>query len=195
MTQCEPQLFELENRLADDDCALADRLRQSDEVSGYYLANFLTTNVPACDKKVASVAACHNNLHFRDGYGVANACVIDADSAARLGARQTNSPHRQSYDSRVFQGHAHFWRGAVQPEQESELLHSDISRERRPCKGDVPADRFAPLLPCIAEAVQNPDTVVIDGVWGGDDTRSWVRSDAYIRACGYTSDGRAWKRE
>jgi hypothetical protein len=193
MASCEP-MFDLENRLADDECALADKDRQSDEVSGYYLANFLTSNVPACSKKVNDVANCHVNLRFRDGYGVANACVIDADSNARLGARQTNSPHRQTYKNRVFHGHGMFFRGAIQPEAEAALIHAEASRERRPCKGDIPADRFTPLIPCIEETTQNPRTVIMDQTWGGAATRSWVRDEDGLKACGYTHDGRMWAK-
>lgn len=191
---CTP-MFELENRLFDDECALSDRTRQNEEVSGYLLANFLTTNVPACSKQVARVAECHTNLRFKDGYGNANACVIDADSAARLGAQQTNSPHRQTYANRVFHGHPHLYRGVIAPEEEASLIHSDVTRERRPCKGDIPPDRFDPLLPCIAEAVSTDKTVVMDQTRGGEATRSWVRDSDAIAKCGYTKDGRGWKRE
>lgn len=185
----------MENRLMDDECALADRSRQSDEVNDYLLANFLPSNVPACDSEITKIAACHTNLHYRDGYGTANACVIDADSSARLGARQTNSPHRQQLTSRVFQAHPAFWRGSVLPDAEAELVHSDITREKKPCKGDIPADRFAPLLPCIREVVQTDKTVVMpDIVRGGDSTRDYVRNESYLKQCGYTSDGRSWKK-
>ncbi len=197
MAVCEP-LFELENRLKDDECALADRVRQSDEASGYVLANFLASNVPGCDlRRVTELAACHNNLHFRDGYGVANACVIDADSTSRLGAAQTNNPHRigTCLKNRVFQGHAHFYRGAVQPEQEAELIHSEMSRERRPCKGDIPPDRFAPLLPCLKEVMQNPATVIMDQTRGGSNSRAWVRDEDALARCGYSKDGRSWKKK
>jgi hypothetical protein len=194
MASCEP-MFDLENRLMDDECALADRTRQSEELSEYLLSSFYSSNVPACDTEVAKVAACHNNLRFRDGYGNANACVIDADSSARLGAKQTNSPHRQQLASRVFHGHPHFWRGAVQPEEEASLIQSDITREKKPCKGDIPADRFVPLLPCIQEAVQNPKTAMVsDWQWGGEDSRSWVRDSDYLEKCGYSNDGRMWKK-
>lgn len=192
---CGPQMFDLENRLMDDECALADRTRQSDEVNDYVLANFLPSNVPACDSEVTKIAACHNNLRFRDGYGTANACVIDADSSARLGARQTNSPHRQQLTARVFHGHGHFWRGSVLPDAEAELVQSDNTREKKPCKGDIPADRFAPLLPCIAEAVGTAKTVIMpDVVRGGQDSRGWVRNEDQLAKCGYTNDGRMWKK-
>lgn len=191
---CSP-MFDLENRLLDDECALADQVRQSEDINGYLLANFVPSNTSACESEVTKIAACHNNLRFRDGYGVANGCVIDSDSSARLGAQNINSPHRQQLASRVFQGHPHFWRGAVQPDEESMLIQSDVTRERKPCKGDIPADRFAPLLPCIKEVVQNPKTAIVDGwQWGGDDTRSWVRNTEYLERCGYTNDGRHWKK-
>lgn len=194
MSSCAP-MFDLENRLMDDECALADRTRQSDEVNDYVLASFLPSNVPACSSEVTKIAACHNNLRYRDGYGNANACVIDADSAARLGARQTNSPHRQQLAARVFHGHPAFFRGQVLPDAESELVHSDMTREKKPCKGDIPADRFTPLLPCIAEAVSTAKTVIMpDVVRGGQDSRGFIRDSDALQTCGYTNDGRMWKK-
>lgn len=192
---CAPELFDLENRLNDDDCELADKRRQSEAMSSYNLASFYASNVPACNKEVAALAACHNNLHFRDGYGIANACVIDEDSKFRMGAQQTNSPHRQNLKGRVFHGGPHFERGAVLPGTESELIQSEISRERRPCLAEEQiGDRvMTPMVKCLASTVQDPKHIVVsDWRWGGDDTRAWVRDEDYLKRCGYSSDGRRW---
>lgn len=180
---CAP-LFDLENRLAHDECALADRQRQSDDMSAYSLASFYSTNLPACDKRVAQLAACHNNLRFRDGFGPANGCVIDADSAARLGGELTNSPNRQQLAARVFQGGPHLERGDIQPDKEAALVQAEISRDRRPCLENSMIDRFVPLIPCLESTVQNPDTIVVSSWrWGGDDTRAWVREADYAATC------------
>jgi len=192
---CPAELFDLENRLNDDDCLLADKRRQSEAVSAYNLASFYASNEPACSKDVAKLAACYNNLHFRDGYGMANGCVIDDDSKLRLGAQQTNSPHRQALKGRVFQGHGHFERGAVLPGTESELIQSEMSRERRPCIAEQQiGDRvMTPMVKCLSDSVQDPENIVVDGWrWGGDDTRAWVRDEDYLKRCGYSSDGRRW---
>ena len=192
-SSCQP-MFDLENRLFDDECTLADRNRQSDEVYEYQLANFYST-ADCKNNDVARIAACHSNLHYRDGYGFTSGCVVDSDSTVRYGGQLTNSKHRRQLNSRVFQGHPHFERGAVQPVEEAALIQSDITREKKPCKGQGPAVPLIPLIPCIAEVVQNPDTIVVtQWQWGGEDTRSWVRDDDMIKKCGYTSDGRSWKK-
>jgi hypothetical protein len=188
-------MYDLENRLNNDECALADRDRQSLEAAQYGLANFYPSNVPACSTKAAELSNCYVNLHFRDGYGNANACVIDADSAARLGAKQTNSPHKLELKARVFHGHPHLERGQILPSKESTLIHSEISRDRVPCAAttEKTIDRFVPLIPCLLETVQNPDTIVIDDwQWGGSDTRAFVRDEDLLVKCGYSHDGKTW---
>lgn len=194
---CGPPMFDLENRLNNDECALADRDRQSDEAAQYELANFYSSNVPACSNKAAELSFCYPNLRFRDGHGVANACVIDADSAARLGAKQTNSPHRIELKTRVFQGHPHLERGQIMPSKESTLIHSEISRDRIPCAHTTEKhiDRFTPLIPCLLETLQNPDTVVVDAwQWGGEASRGWIRDESYLTKCGYSNDGKTWNK-
>ena len=195
-SSCAPLYF-LENRLMDDDCEVADRDRQSGEAEGYQLANFFPTNAPACNPKVAEVAACHPNLHYRDGFGVLNACNVDVDSDVRLGGRITNSRHRHVYKNRVFQGSGHFYRGPVLPDSESGLIQSDITREKKPCNvvpDTLDSNVFVPLLPCIQQVQQNPDTVIYPWTNGGDNTREWVRDEQYLQSCGYTKDGKGWKR-
>ena len=194
---CGPPMYILENRLNDDECAVADRIRQSREIKDYNLASFFPTNEPACSTEVGKIAACYNNLHYRDGFGIANACVIDDDSDLRLGTRLTHSPHRQQLKTRVFQGGPHLERGAVLPVTEAELIQSAISRDRRPCEENAEFGEhvFTPLIPCLETVVQNPDTIVVPWVWGGENSRAWVRDEDFLEQCGYSKDGRQWSRD
>lgn len=185
-------MFGVENRLHNDGCFASDRERQSTDVAKYGLAGLRPGD--DCGYEVSELAACHPNLRFRNGVGVANACVVDADSEARYGSSYTNPKQRQCLANRVFHGHAHFQRGVLRANEESELIHSDSTREPRPCGilSGITIDRFVPLVPCVASTVQNADTAVPD--WRGEDTRSFVRDGEYLRRCGFTHDGRGWRR-
>jgi hypothetical protein len=190
---CDPNLFYSENRLHDDGCFKQDRERQSSDV-GAYLTQGLVPQT-GCGAEVARVAACHPNLRFRNGYGFSSPCAIDDDSKARLGAAYTNPRHRQQLQSRVYHGHPHYERGTLEPDTESELIHQAGTRTSKPCGvlAGVEIDRFVPLIPCIESTVQNPDNIVGDRV--GSNTRAWVRDEDYIRRCGFTHDGRGWRRD
>jgi hypothetical protein len=190
--QCDATLFGSENRLFDDGCFASDREAQSKGVSAYGLARLRPAD--DCGTAVSELAACHPNLRFRNGYGNTSACAIDNDSASRYGSQYTNPKQRQCLPTRVFHGHAHFEKGVLLPDQESELIHSNPTRDPRPCGvlSGVTIDRFVPLVPCIRSVVQNADTAVPE--WRGENTRAFVQDEEYLRRCGFSHDGRGWRR-
>jgi hypothetical protein len=189
---CDPDLFYSENRLHDDGCFIQDRERQSVGVGAYLTASLIPQS--SCGAAVSKMASCHPNLRFKNGFGNASPCAIDADSAARMGAKYTNPRHRQQLASRVYHGHPHYERGILEPTIESELIHTEGTRTSRACGvlSGTNIDRFEPLIPCINAVMQNPDTVINER--SGSNTRAWVRDEDYIRNCGFTHDGRGWRR-
>jgi hypothetical protein len=190
---CDPDLFYSENRLHDDGCFIQDRERQSAGIGNYLTASLIPQS--NCGEAVSKVASSHPNLRFKNGFGMASSCAIDADSSARMGAQQTNPRHRQQLTSRVYHGHPHFERGILEPTLESELIHTEGTRTSRACGvlSGMGIDRFDPLLPCIDAVMQNPDTVINDR--SGSNTRAWVRDEDYIKNCGFTHDGQGWRRK
>jgi hypothetical protein len=189
---CDPNLFYSENRLHDDGCFKQDRDRQSAGVGAYLTEGLVPQG--QCGADVARIAACHPNLRFRNGVGMASPCAIDDDSKARYGALQTNPKHRQQLQPRVYTGHPHYERGCLAPDTESGLIHTQTTRTSRPCGvlSGVSIDRFVPLVACLGSSVQDPEFIVNDRV--GSNTRAWVRDEDYIRNCGFTHDGASWRR-
>lgn len=189
---CDPNMFYSENRLHDDGCFKQDRDRQSSSVGNYLTAGLVPQG--NCGEDVAKIAACHPNLRFKNGYGMASACAIDDDSKMRFGATQTNPRHRQQLQTRVYHGHAHYEKGCLAPDIESDLIHNEGTRTSKPCGvlSGIEIDRFEPLIPCISEVVQDPKNIVNDR--SGSNTRAWVRDEDYIKKCGFTHDGRGWRR-
>jgi hypothetical protein len=106
-------------------------------------ASYLTGLVPQgnCGEDVAKIAACHPNLRFKNGYGMASACAIDDDSKMRFGATQTNPRHRQQLQTRVYHGHAHYEKGCLAPDIESDLIHTEGTRTSRPWRAIRYRDR------------------------------------------------------
>jgi hypothetical protein len=53
---------------------------------------------------------------------------------------------------------------------------------------ELTTNKFMPMLDCVQE-VQKPEHVVEDWIRGGDDTRSYVKRQEYLKSCGYKNYG------
>lgn len=179
--QCSSILFDERTGLFNDSCFQADRDRQSTESSAYGVKNF--RKVDLCGRDILALATCHPNLRFKNGAGNVTACNVDDDSAARIsGPLNTNVRHRQQLAVRVAHGGPDLSRGELNPDRESDLIHSETSRRRRPCSvlTDAVLPSFTPLLPCVQSA-QEVDHIV--PTWSIVDTRSWARDADYTKRC------------
>lgn len=181
---CSATLFDEKTGLFNDSCFQRDRDRQSVESASYAANNF--RDVAACGSDAMSLANCHPNLRFKNGYGFASPCNVDADSQVRfLDQKTTNPKHRQQINTRTAQGGPDLSRGWVAADDESSLLHQEMSRTRREC-GDLSGvgteHAFAPLLPCVSSAQKLEH--VVPG-WTTIDTRAWVRDADVSRRCGF----------
>lgn len=186
--ECDANLFDASTGVFEDDCHSRDRERQSAYGEQYWLQNF---REPDCGAKLSTLATCHPNLRFKNGYGNLDACNVAEDSRLRLGSAYTNPRHRQQLVTRLYQGNPNLARGAPSTDTEGQLIHAEMSRTRRPCgvlSGST-ADVFTPLIPCV-ESAQESRHIVPD--WKVTDTRAWVRDEDFLKRCGYEHDGRGW---
>lgn len=180
--QCANIMFDERTGLFNDSCFQRDRDRQSSESSSYNVRNHRAVDV--CGKDILSVATCHPNLRFKNGFGNVTACNVDADSGVRIsGPKTTNPRYRQQLATRVAHGGPDLSRGYVDADAESRLIHAENSLRKRPCSvlTDASTANFTPLLPCI-QTVQAVEHVVPN--WQVVDTRAWVRDADYLKRCG-----------
>lgn len=186
--ECDKNTFDASTGIFDDECYAQDRDRQSAYGEQYWLQNFREQD---CGAKITQLAACHPNLRFKNGYGNLDSCNVNEDSRMRYGSTYTNPKHRQQLTTRLYQGNPNLARGAPAPDIEGELIHSDMSRTKRPCGvlSGVTTDVFTPLIPCV-ESAQDSRHIVPD--WNITDTRAWVRDEDLLKRCGYYHDGRGW---
>lgn len=179
--QCESILFEERTGLFNDSCYQRDRERQSKEEAMYRVQNFREQE--QCGRDILQMATCHPNLRFKNGYGNLDACNVDADSRIRIrDPKSTNPRYRQQLSTRVAVAGPDLSRGTSDFDTESELIHFENGRKRRPCSvlTSAQTDPFTPLVPCV-KAAQEVKHIVPS--WNIVDTRSWVRDADYLKRC------------
>jgi hypothetical protein len=136
------------------------------------------------------------NLHYRDGFGVASSCVVDADSEMRNNGKMTNDRERVQLCTRWYTAVPDLGKGGLIPNIESRLKYGADTSDIRSCDRVTEKDfnRFIPLPACMAQSIQNPDNIVQKGPRGGEFTRDYVRNDEYLKQCGFQNDGKMWRR-
>jgi len=156
------KLFDWENKLSMDTCA--QKLKDTGNVAymDYNLQNFYG---PPCESKSGAVRAelvsKYPNLRYREGYGVASGCAIDADSDVRLVA-PTHGPERRQLFTRNFKAVPAFNRGCLDMTTVESVLKNGESEERQ-CGhlAESDFDRFTPLTPCMKDWVKGHGAAAI----------------------------------
>ena len=182
-------LYEADSRLADDRCAILNRLRDNQSLVEYRLFDPFARGATleqcrARQAKLRDFAADQASLRYVDGYGVAP-CDIDGDSRLR---RQTdsarNARERQTLRKRVFGAAPDRSRGLPRPTAESMLVFGQDTARDRQCQHAAEAtwDRFHPCVD-VQHATPIPDDPLT-----GVSSRDIARSREFLRAIGYDDD-------
>lgn len=188
--------FDAENRLASDDCALLNRELQNRSINDYFLYNMYPTSKCEDNSSLNEFMANNPNLRYKEGFGVLNACTVDADTELRNNARMTNFREKEQLCTRWEQAAPNLGRGGLIPNIESRLRLAAITTDQKDCDilQEKTFDRFIPMVGCLADAYQNPEHIILPFQRGGASTRDYVRQDEYLEKCGFVNDGRTWKR-
>jgi hypothetical protein len=191
----EMPLFDADNRLTADACAVGLKDRGNRSIADYTLLN-MRAPCPPEDLSTLSpqhpiaVAARHRNLQPWDGYGF-NVCTVDSDSALRVDSEVTHPRMRIQLPKRVFQASPNLSHGQASPDIESKMQGGMDSSQLRRC--DVLAEkdwaRFDPGVCAVgAQHIIPPWTN------GGAPSREIARSGEFLSTLGYVHDGRVWRR-
>lgn len=191
------RVFELESKLHSDDCAIVNKELMNKSVNDYNLYNsFFTSDCKEDNSKMYNFAFDNPNLHFRDGYGYTNACVVDADSVMRNDSKLTHDKSKIQLCARWDQAVPDLGRGGLIPNLESRLKNGEDTSMIRACNKvtEKDFDRFTPLVGCVAPTIQNSSHIILPFTRGGDITRNYIYSDSYLEKCGFKNNGQFYER-
>lgn len=178
-------------RLCTDDCAKEAKDIQNDSIANYELYQHLPVKCDGESARFPEFAYNHINLRGRTGYGVSDGCLIDHFSALRNDPAQlTRDRCRTQLFARMFQGCPNLKPGVSDPDKEMPILQGTGSQTlegvQYRCKKtlmELQTNQLPPLIECIKE-VQKEEHVVEPWVRGGEDTRSFVKRQEFLQACG-----------
>ena len=169
------KIFDWENKLTMDACALSAKQRENKSIQQYSLYNFYGD----CHyNTVQEMAVCHPNLHFRNGYGFTSACTVDTDSAYRF-PKTTHGPEKKILCTRTFTAVPDLKSGCLAPDIESYLkngLDTNMFYCGRNAERDF--DRFTPLLDCVQSYVNgySKNNYFPTGIDSREETRKIMRN-------------------
>jgi|Laugrespbdmm15dd_1035085.scaffolds.fasta_scaffold04782_1 hypothetical protein len=186
-----PAVFLDSRRYRTDCCAKEAKDAQNDAIFGWSTYQHLPVDCKAPNMRSPEFQYDHPNLRARIGYGVAEGCVVDSYSALRNNPNQlTRDRCRVQLFERVFQGVPNLKPGVVNPDVEMPLVQGSSSTNYEgiqfSCKKAIMEKQTqnpSPLLDCMKD-IQDPQHIVEPWVRGGDDTRSYVRRQEFLKTCG-----------
>lgn len=165
-------------RTKDDTCEVAQNIRDSAGPGKYQVTNLVPN-----PEQVQKIQNPNPTILGREGFGV-NKERIDADSRFKneqvIGGRQRCPLHVQS---RPFATVPYMGNGRGNADIESSLIYSEFARVDRPC-GTLSEtffeNQFVPLVPHLANHIQNPSNLVpevAESGWirGGIPSRQFIR--------------------
>lgn len=184
-------MFDKDNRLNADACAIDARNNFNDGCRDYVLTNLRPDGGSCCPTNGAardpllSHAVKHRNLVPWTGYGW-NTCGVDDDSRLRVDAVVTHSRGRQQLAKRVFQAGPDLSRGTYAIQVEDGLRNGMDTTALNDCSRVTEKDykRFVPGV-CKVDVCN-----IVPSFWvhGGAPSRDIARSDAFLETVGYSRD-------
>ena len=171
------RVFELENNLGSDSCTLINRELANTSIFNHNIYNnFFTSDCKDDNKKMVEFMTDNPNLHYRDGYGFTNSCVIDNDSELRNNSKVTHDRSKIQLCSRWNLAVPDLGRGGLLPNTESKLKNAEDTSYMRNCDkvSEKYFNRNIPLIGCLAPTIQNPEHIIMPYTRGGDITRNYV---------------------
>jgi hypothetical protein len=192
------RVYNLENSLNDDKCAMVNREFVNKSVNDYSLYNNFFTS--QCDtetnEKMNEFMFDNPNLRFRDGYGFLNSCTVDLDSALRNDSRLTHDKTKVQLCTRWNKAVPGLDKGGLIPNLESRLRDSEDTSVIKNCSriSEMDYNRYTPLVGCIAPTIQNDNHIILPFTRGGDITRNYIFSNSYLEKCGFKNNGQFYEK-
>lgn len=190
------KVFDADNRLTQDSCALITKDLMNKSLNDYYMYNMYSTS-QCKTEDIQNFTINNPNLRYKDGFGNVNACTVDDDSELRNNAKLTNLREKEQLCTRWYQAGPNIGKGGLIPNIETRLLFAEDTSGIRECDvvSEKNFDRFIPMIGCIQDNIQNPENIILPFERGGIITRDFVKQDEYLEKCGFSNDGKTWRRK
>lgn len=175
-------LFDTDNRLRSDPCAVRQRDLENFGLAGYTLLDQDRWSIPICPEGTTArdCLELESKIRSGDGFGI-RAAEIDGDSSFRNNSTAyTHGRTRQSLSTRVFGAAPDRGRGGLAADVESRLtLSGGVDRDCTHRYAEVNYDRFDPGVRPVG--VQH----VVVPFPAGRPSRDIARSPAFLATIGY----------
>jgi hypothetical protein len=138
------KLFDWENRLSMDTCAIANRDQDNVSIIKYNTTNFKTE---IDDNTMNALISANPNLKYKNGYGVSTGTTIDKDSQSRI-IPPTHGPEKKQLFTRNFISVPDFARGSLNGVGFESILKYNVD-DTTLCRNalrEANIDRFIPLV-------------------------------------------------
>ena len=192
------RVYELGNGLNTDKCATVNRELVNKSIFDHATYNNFFLSDCKCDNtKMVDFMTDNPNLHYRDGYGFTNGCVVDSDSAMRYESRITHDKTRIQLCTRWDQAVPDLGKGGLLPNIEDKLKNSEDTSFIRDCDklSEKNFDRNIPLIGCLAPTIQDSSHIIMPFTRGGDITRNYIHENNYMEKCGFKFNGNFYEKK
>ena len=182
--QIEFKGFHNNTRRSNEGSSIDYKKKQDSKFSNYNLTNYYSDK----ERKQYLNSLEHVGLSAqgnKDGYGD----VIDTESTL-MQSIMTNPKFKQQLVTRPFKGWPYMGAGEthiVNPDLYSKLQNGTDTRTKKAADAlaGVSIDRFIPLVPCLADNVQNTEHIIPEyWVRGGESSRAHIQNIDYYKLCG-----------
>jgi len=179
------RMFANSGTLRTDSCSQELRAMTNDSYAGYNVWDPRPLVCEEANTKLSEFASCHENLHYKQGHGNVEPCHVDEDSQIRTKAFCEANKKRYQLFPREFQAGPGLARGDFLPDIDSHMTRGGI--QQRDKRNRMPAadcshlsevehnNNFIPMIPCLANTIQDPDHIVPKWTNGGMPSRILVR--------------------
>lgn len=175
----------VQTSLSDDKCQINFKDSANKQISNYALAF-----PPACN--INQSYLCNNSLQQQKPTLLCD--KADFSSQLRngcVGNQLTRTKSRQTLDVRMYKT-VPFMGECMAPlmntDLYSKLISGESTRTSKSCNVQARLDRFEPLIPCVANNVQDSRHHIPEyWVRGGMSTTAYYRNADYLKGCGYKS--------
>jgi len=178
------QGFNNQTRRNMEGCFIAYKDKQDAKYSSYSTTNYYSDN----DRKNYLNTLEHPGMvadKNKDGYGN----YVDTETNLKQSSL-TNQKGKQQLSVRPFKGWPYMGAGEthiVNPNLYSKLSSGTDTRVKKAANtlAGVSEDRFIPLVPCLADNVQNTKHIIPQyWVRGGESSRAYIQNIDYYKMCG-----------
>jgi hypothetical protein len=177
-----PVQFNQQDGFANDQCVTTARNRTNESLMRYRM--WRDDGGGSCeaslarDQRANEFGLKHLSMRVRNNGG-GNACLVDAETDLRLNALWNREKAKTQLFNRFYTAAPNLSKGRQNIEAEDRLVHGESTAFGKQCaKGGAgkELDRFIPLLPCLRQQLNDPNTKVPPFNPIGEDSREMMRN-------------------